>query len=469
MGTVDLLIKNAKVYYGGHFIEGGVAVDGGVVVCVGKDPCLPEADRVIDAGGKLLIPGAIDGHVHVREPWERSDRKLVLSASDVSTDTQAAAVGGVTTVINQPNVHPAVVDSKSLKRAVKVWEGRSYVDYGFHGGIKPKTDLESVERLWSEGVMGLKIFLASSDPLWPPLDDGDLLYTLQKTGELDALPIIHAENDSIIARTVERLKALSRRDYASHLEGRPPVAEVEAVRRAAFLLSKTGSKGLIAHVSVAESVFEVLKVREGGGKVYLETCPQYLFLSNEDLKVRGPWLKCAPPLRERGENAKLWNLLNRGFIDVLGSDHAPHPRELKERGFENFWEAPNGFPGVETTLPLMLTAVNEGRLSLKRLVEVFCENPAKLYGLYPKKGVISVGSDGDLVLIDLKQEEVVSSDRLKMKCGWSPYEGFRLKGVPTLTVVRGEVVMEDREIVGTEGHGRHVRRLSETCVSSREV
>ena len=469
MGTVDLVVRNAKVYYGGCFIDGGVAVEEGVIVCIGKDTCLPKADRTVDAGGRPLIPGAIDGHVHIREPWDRVDRKLVSSSSDVPTDTQAAAVGGVTTVINQPNVHPSVVDSRSLEREVKAWEGRSYIDYGFHGGVKPEVDLEAVEELWDAGVMGLKIFLASSDPHWPPLDDGGLLYTLRKTSELNALPIIHAENGSIIARKVKELKALGRRDYASHLESRPPIAEVEAVRRVAFLLDKTGSRGLIAHVSVAESVFEASKIREDGGRVYLETCPQYLFLSNEDLKARGPWLKCAPPLRERRENAKLWNLLSRGFIDVLASDHAPHPRELKERGFDDFWEAPNGFPGVETTLPLMLTAVKEGKLSLKRLVEVFCENPARLYGLYPKKGVISVGSDGDLVLVDLKREEVVSSDRLKMKCGWSPYEGFRLKGVPVLTVVRGEIVAEDREVVGAEGHGKRLRRLQASLVDRRKV
>ena len=460
MGTVDLVIKNAKIYCRGHLIEGGVAVDEGKIVVIGKTPHLPKADRIVDAEGGTLIPGAIDGHVHIREPWEREDRELILSASDVPTDTQAAAMGGVTTVINQPNVHPHVVDVDSLKHEIETWKRRSYVDYGFHGGFKPTTNHKEIQELWNEGVLGLKTFLASSDPSWPPIGDGNLLHILHKTAELDALPIIHAENNSILDRNMKMLKNLGRKDYASHLEWRPPIAEVEAVRRAVFLFSKTGSRGLIAHVTLAESVIEVLNARSKGNSIYLETCPQYLFLSGEDLKIRGPWLKCAPSVRSREETVKLWTLLNNGCIDVLASDHAPHPRELKEEGLKDIWKAPNGVPGVETSLPLMLTAVMDGKLSLNRLVEIFCENPARLYGIYPRKGTISVGSDADLVLVEFGRHERISSDKLRMKCGWSPYEGFELKAVPVLTMVRGEVVMEDREIVGVEGHGIHIKRGS---------
>ncbi|MEM2876447.1 MAG: amidohydrolase family protein, partial [Candidatus Bathyarchaeia archaeon] len=346
----------------------------------------------------------------------------------------------------------------SLKLEAKTWENRSYVDYGFHGGLRPMTSDEEIERLWSDGVFGLKTFLASPDLHWPSVSDGDLLRILRKTAEIDALLVIHAENESMLSVNMKRLKDLGRKDYASHLEWRPPVAEVEAVRRSVFLLSQAGSRGLIAHASVAESIIEVRDAKNRGNRIYVETCPQYLFLSDEDLKARGPWLKCAPPLRSREESSELWRLLNSGWIDVLASDHAPHPRELKEEGLSDMWKAPNGLPGIETSLPLMLTAVKNGNLSLSILVKTFSENPAKLYGIYPRKGTIAVGSDADLVLVDFDKSERISSDRLEMKCGWSPYEGFELKGLPVMTVVRGEVVMEDREVVGVEGHGIHIRR-----------
>ena len=464
MKRVDTVIKNAKVFCSGISFEGGVAIDEGIIVALGKEQHLPPADKVIDAEGKVLIPGAIDGHVHIREPWESEDKAIFNSASDIVTDTQAAAIGGVTMIINQPNLRPPIVNLEALHLETEVWKGKSYVDYGFHGGFMPKTTIKEIQELWREGVLALKTFMTTSGPYWPPISDGELLYALSGMAQIDALPIIHAENHSILEKNRKLLQKEGRRDYASHVEWRTPLAEIEAVKRVVFLLKESGSRGLIAHVSLPEAALEILKAKREGYKVYAETGPQYLFLTDEDLKKKGPWCKFAPPVRSRDEVAKLWELVRCGYMDVLGSDHAPYTKEQKEAGIEDIWKAPNGVPGVETSLPLMLSAVKDRKLSLECLIKMFCENPAKIYRVYPRKGTIAVGSDADLVIVDFNLKMKVTPESLTMKCGWSPYEGFELKALPVLTMVRGEIVMKDREIVGKAGYGKRIKRVSEGSI-----
>ena len=236
------------------------------------------------------------------------------------------------------------------------------------------------------------------------------------------------------------------------------MAEIEAIQRAIFLLEESKARGSIVHISTCEGLKLIQQAKNRGIKIFTESCPQYFYLSVDDLKEKGPWVKFAPPVREKENMMGMWRLLNEGLIDTFGSDHCPYEPSEKEAGLNNRWNAPNGIPGVETILPLMLTGVNEGRVTLSRIIEVLCEKPARLYGLYPKKGVIQIGSDADFTVIDLKKEVIIKADKLKTRCGWTPYEGLEVKGMPSHTIVRGEVVMEDSEVFGKTGYGEFLPR-----------
>jgi len=209
-----------------------------------------------------------------------------------------------------------------------------------------------------------------------------------------------------------------------------------------------------------ETVWNVKRARLEGVQVYVETCPQYLYLTAEDVKKKGPWVKFAPPARSKETVSETWRLLQRGLIDIVSTDHAPYSKEAKEAGLKDMLAAPNGVPGLETLLPLLLTGVNEGHLGLEMLAAVVSENPARIFGIYPKKGVLLPGSDGDLVIVDLKQRKRIRNEELLTACGWSPYEGYEVVGMPTLSVIRGNVVLEEGEVVGHEGLGRFIHRLS---------
>jgi len=253
------------------------------------------------------------------------------------------------------------------------------------------------------------------------------------------------------------LKDVGRKDYPAYLEERPRI--VEAGRRVIQYLEETGCRGLIVHTSIPDTVYRAAEARTRGVKVSIETCPQYLYLTHEDVREKGPWVKFAPPARSKDTVMKIRALLNRGWIDTVATDHAPFSKEEKEIGYDDILDAPNGIPGLEPFLPLLLNGVNEEWLTLERLAEVTSENPARVFGLYPKKGAIRVGSDADLVIVDLDKETTIRNEDQITQCGWTPYDGYEVKGAPTMSVLRGRVVMEDGEVVGEKGYGEYVRRL----------
>ena len=445
---VDLVVKNGRLVSPRGVVEGGVAIEDGVIVAVAREPQLPDADRVIDARGLVVLPGVLDGHVHA-----------VLPPEDSSSGTKAAARGGITTVLEMPGSQLGGFNPDQLREIRDLFEKTSYVDFCIHAGCASGYPEGNLTEMWRMGATGIKFFVSSAGPDWPQTFDGEIIDRFSEMARVGALALVHAENDKIIRDNEARIAREGRRDYAAHLEARPPIAEAECGERVIRYLRETGCRGLIVHTSLPETVWIARRASLEGVGVHVETCPQYLYLSEDDVRERGPWAKFAPPARSEETRAEMWRLLGAGLIDTVASDHAPYSRESKEAGLDDMMAAPNGIPGLETLLPLLLNGVNEGRLSLERLAAVVSENPARLYGIYPRKGVLQVGSDGDLVLVDMRRRMRIRGDDLLTACGWTPYEGLEVRGVPVHSVVRGRLVLEDCEVVASEGDGAFVPRL----------
>lgn len=455
---VDVVLENGRIFTPETDYVASIAIDDGRIVSIGQASNMPKAERRVNARGKMVLPGAIDAHVHVGQPWEGTDRP-VYYAEDVESATMAAAMAGTTTICDMPDSMPLVTKASVFKRKVQFWSKRAYVDFALHGGFVPNTDFESlIPELWKAGPTALKTFMCFSEDIWPAMHDGELFDALSVIRKVNGFAILHAENDHMLTHNKKKLDKEGRKDFKSHLEWRPPIVEYEADRRATFLLRVTGTRGLIVHTSVPEGVHDIAHARASGQPVYVETCQHYLYLTDKDVERRGPWVKCSPPLRDKGRVLVLRRQLAAGLIDTIGSDHSPFTAHEVEKFESNMWKAEAGMPELETGTPLLLNGASEGWLSLNRVVSCASENPARIYGLYPRKGTIRVGSDGDIIVVDMKRKWRVKDGDLRMKSGWSPYSGKILKGIPTMTLVRGTSVMEDREIVGHEGHGQFQAR-----------
>jgi dihydroorotase (multifunctional complex type) len=445
--VVDLTIKNAKLVSSRGIVEGGLAVDEGLIVAVSKTPNLPAADKIIDAKGSVVMPGLIDAHVHTSNPPENS-----------RTGTKAALKGGITTIMEMPGSKRGCFNSKEMDDIRKLYEATSYVDFCIHGGCASGYPEGTLTEMWKQGITGVKFFVSNAGPKWPQTYDGEIIDRFHELAMVDGLALIHAENDQILRDNLRRLEENGRRDFAAHLEWRPPLAEAECGERMIRYLKATRCRGVIVHTSLPETVWNAVKARIEGVRVNVETCPQYLWLTSDDVKERGPWVKFAPPARSKETVAEMWNLVRGGFIDTIASDHAPYSTDIKEEGLQDIFAAPNGIPGLETLLPLMLKGVNEGRIALERLCEMACENPARIHGIYPKKGTLMLGTDGDLVMIDLKKKQEIRNDDLETAVGWTPYNGLEVKGAVTHVIIRGEVVMENSKVSGSDGYGTFVPR-----------
>jgi D-hydantoinase len=458
MQSVDLVIERGTLVSPRASYVASIAIDNGKIAAIGQQANMPRSDRVVDARGKMVLPGAIDAHVHIGQPWEGTKRP-VYYAEDIESATMASAMAGTTTICEMPDSMPLVTSESVFKRKVEFWAHRSYVDYGLHGGFVPNSDFQKlIPSLWRAGPTALKTFMCFSEDIWPAMLDGELFDALRIISKVNGFAILHAENDSMLAQNKKKLDKDHRTDFQSHLDWRPPIVEYEADRRAVFLLRETGTRGLIVHTSVPEGVGEVCAARAKGQEVFVETCQHYLYLTANDVERRGPWVKCSPPLRDKARVLQLRRQLAKGQIDSIGSDHSPFSREEVESSESNMWKAEAGMPELETGMPLMLNGASEGWISLNRVVACTSENPARIYGLYPRKGTISVGSDADLIVVDMNRRWKVKDSELKMKCGWSPYNGKTLRGTPILTTVRGNIVMQNREIVGKKGYGKFQRR-----------
>jgi allantoinase len=435
----SVLIENGKVLRSGRLAKANIVIENGRIKSVSiAEP--KQVDKRINAKGRLILPGLVDGHAHLHDP-------AFTNREDFTTGTSAAAAGGVTAVVEMVLSTP--VDTPDRVKA-KIEQGKrnSLIDFSLHAGMMNLSNLPNIATIAALGVRSFKAFTCK--PYYS--DDHTLMSLMRETSMQNSILNVHAEDEQTANENFDRLTAEGRKDPKAHTEWKPNVAEERAVRKVVEFSRTLKARLHISHMSTREGVEIVRQNKRLRVRLSAETCPHYLTFTRGDMKKQGPYLKMNPSLKGPKDVQALWGGLRDGTIDMVTSEHAPGERVEKEVGWTDIWKAWGGVPSIETMLPVLLSeGVNKGRIGLTTLQRICCENPAKVFGLYPRKGVIQKGADADLVIVDLKAKRKVRAEALHYKVGWTPYEGWTLKGWPILTVRRGEILYEDEQVVGKPG------------------
>lgn len=458
----DLLLSGGTLVTATESVEADLLIRNGKIALIGRD--LETEGEKRDVSGRLVMPGGIDTHVHLEHPIERLG---VVTGDDFYTGTVAAACGGTTAIID----FALQKKGESIAQALDRRRGEAQkcvIDYGLHVILTDVRDdvLSEIPHFIKKGYTSYKLFTTFGDKY---LDDAAIIKVFEKTATNGAIAYMHCENDAACRHFVSA--ALERGDTGppGHRDGRPPLAEAEAVNRVISLAVMLDATVCIAHVTSREALEVITSWRQKGARVNCETCTQYLTLTHEKL---GPELGfeaakyvCTPPLRGPEHLEALWHGVERGGIQQVSSDHSSFTFKDREMGRNNFTQIPNGLAGIETRLPILFSeGVAKGRISVNRFVELAATNPAKMFGLFPQKGSLAVGADADIVVMDPEKEWVVDYKKLHQAVDYSPYEGMALKGAPVLTISRGEVVAENREPKMERGRGRFLARKADPII-----
>ncbi len=458
MDPGDLGIHSGWIVSPSGGFRGDILIHHGRIVAIGDPYTLPRAGENVDAEGLFVIPGLVDPHFHSRVPG-------FPQREDFQTASMAAAAGGVTTFLDMPNSLPPVNSVEIMREKVEIGERESCVDFGIIAGAG-SDNLEQIPLLSKEGVVGFKTFLHR-----PPEgreeefrglcaeNDGILLEVLKEIARSDSFSFIHAENAQITQHLTNSLRSKGMCTLEAFFVSRPPLAELEAVSRMLYYAEETKVALHLCHISTGRAMEIIKQAKEKGLNVSAETCPHYLVLTQEDVKHLGPYAKGHPPIRTRKDVEDLWEYISNGCVDMVGSDHCPYEVSEKEIGWDDIWLAPAGSPHAELTLPLMLDQVNRTRITIEKLVALLSENIARRFRLYPRKGAIQVGSDADLVLVDLKAKRKISRERMftKARDTARSYEGMEVQGVPVMTIVRKVIMRDGRLAEDAFGWGEFVR------------
>jgi len=440
----SLLIHGGQVVSGTGITPADVRIRSGVVAEIGSD-LKPDGEEVIDAHGLHILPGVIDAHTHQWEPG-------FLSPPDFQDVTTSAAAGGITTIIDHPLTRPEVLDARVFRDKVELGERTALVDFALYAGVNPGR-LEAMDELWAAGAAGFKFFTCESgSALEPFLDSRDRRDLLLRIRALDAIALVHAEDQGILDKARTRFEAEGRDDLEAFFEWRSPAAERAAVSAVLEVALETGARTYFAHISLPEAAAEIAAAQAGGAAVYAETCPHYLTLTQAELLADNAWSTSAPPVRDHAHRDRLRSQL-ANEISVVGSDHCSAPG-----GDRTAFTSVHGLPGIETMLPLLLDLVSQGVLKLERLVALVCEHPARLFGLATGKGFLRPGADGDVTLVDTGKANVLDAKQMVGSAGWTPYQRRRVHGRVVRTIVRGITVAVDGRPVAAPGFGRFVRR-----------
>src|SRR3954468_14894800 len=446
MITADLVIRSGLVVSPDSVIEASVAIKDGRIIAAGDDAIMPQAGETLEERGRYGLPGGIADHVHFRDPG-------YPHKEDFASGPAAAAFGGVTTVFDMPNTLPPTGTPAALAAKLKMAAEKAHVDFGLYALLGEDT-IEHVPEL-AKGAIGFKLYMGNTFGAIPSPDTGAMLEAFEVVAPTGKRVSLHAETNEVMVRRELRMRGAGRIDPLAHIASRPAVVAVEAVSRAAILAEWTGARIHILHISSAEELRPLREAKARGVDITGETCPHYMLLSTDDYARFAGVIRVNPPVREARNQQPLWDALADGTIDVIATDHAPHSPEEKTRN--DIWTVDCGFPGVETQMPLMLTEVNAGRFSICDYVRWSAANVAKLWGLYPRKGVIQPGADADIAVVDLAREWTIDDAKLQSLSRITPFHGRHVKGLPLHTLVRGRFVMKDRQLVsGTRGWGRSV-------------
>ena len=457
---MSTLIRNGTVVTAGNTFPADVLIEAESIREVRAGIPVNAADTVIDATGMLLLPGGIDVHTHLDMPFGGT-----TSSDDFETGTRAAAIGGTTTIVD----FAIQARGTRMRDALDTWwkkaEGKACIDYGLHMIVTDlgSSGLEDMDDLVREGVASFKLFMAYPNVLM--VDDATIFKALSQTAKNGALVCMHAENGGAIDVMVQRALAEGKTAPIYHAMTRPVKAEAEAVHRAIALAEMAGAPVYIVHLSSEEALNQVREARDRGVPAFAETCPQYLLLSIEELArpgFEGAKYVFTPPLREKENLPKLWDGLKHDHLQVVSTDHCPFCFEdQKILGINDFSKIPNGGPGVENRLHLIHHhGVNAGKLTLNRFVEITSTAPARIFGMYPKKGAIAAGSDADIVIWNPLAAHIISAKTHNMRVDYSMFEGFQVKGNAEKVLSRGEVIVEKGKYLGRVGRGQYLRRAA---------
>jgi dihydropyrimidinase len=454
------LIQNGTVVTAERTFQADVLIDGEKIKDVGSGLPPQNVDRKIDARGMYVMPGGIDVHTHLDMPFGGT-----TSSDDFETGTRAAAFGGTTTLVDfaiQPK-------GTRMRDALDTWwkkaDGKACIDYGLHMIVTDlgEAGLEDMDGMVAEGVASFKLFMAYPGVLM--VDDATIFKAMSQTAANGALICMHAENGGVIDVIVQRALAEGKTAPIYHALTRPVTAEAEAVHRAIAMAEMAGAPVYIVHLSSEAALNQVREARDRGLPIFAETCPQYLLLSIEELArpdFEGAKYVFTPPLREKENLPKLWDGLAHDHLQVVSTDHCPFCFEdQKVLGRDNFTKIPNGGPGVENRLQLLFHhGVSQGKISLNRFVEIVSTTPARLFGLYPRKGTIAPGSDADIVIWDPAAEHTISAKTHHMRVDYSMFEGWKVKGNARTVLSRGEVVVDGGQYLGRSGRGQFLKRAA---------
>jgi allantoinase len=432
-----------------------VVIDGERISAITTDASQIEADERIDATGLLVVPGGVDAHTHFRDPDPNQIEGFY-------TGSLGAIAGGITSVVEMPQAVPVSSTAEHIKEKIRVGSERSIVDFALWGAAINQ-DLSDIEEMIDAGIVAVKSFMAGSSPGFPKITDASMYEVFLLLSDTDIPYGLHAENDDLLQEGIRRMQESGRTDPMAHAESRPAVVEAEAINRAIFFAEQTGAIAYICHTSTASGLQLVAEARARGvAQVYAETCPQYLALDQDDLARLGPFGRCAPAIRSREEVEHLWFSVFDHTMDVISSDHCGYTIESKRAGLENIWEAPLGLSGVQTMFPAMLDEFLHKRdLDLSHFVRMTSTNPARIFSLYPRKGVLRPGSDADVVLYDPNESWTVRGDDMLHRNKWTPFEGKTIQSRVKRTIIRGQTVYQfdgEHRATGEAGFGRFLRR-----------
>ncbi|GAB1158067.1 dihydropyrimidinase [Paenibacillus illinoisensis] len=453
------LIQNGVLVTAADTFEADILIENGKITQIGMGMVADDRTEIVDASGCYVIPGGIDPHTHLDMPFGGT-----VTADDFATGTAAAAYGGTTTILD----FCLTQKGKPLTESLKEWhakaKGKAAIDYGFHLMIGEMNDqvLEELPQvIEEEGVSSFKVFMAYKNQF--QADDGILYQTLQKAKEYGALVMVHAENGDVIDLLVRQALAEGRTEPIHHALTRPSILEGEATGRAARLAALADSQLYVVHVTCAEAVEQIARMRDMGYRIWGETCPQYLTLDQSIMDqpdFEGAKYVWSPPLREASHQEVLWNALKSGQLQTIGSDHCSFNfKGQKDLGKNDFSKIPNGGPVIEDRLSILYSeGVAKGRISLNQWVDLCSTRASKLFGMFPQKGTLAVGTDADIVIFDPSISREISASTHHMNVDYSAFEGMQVQGCPVTVLCRGEYVIKDRQFAGAAGSGQYVKR-----------
>jgi dihydroorotase len=444
---VDSVLTNAKTYFKSEVVDCSIAIEEGKIFKIGKETQMPSADQKVNLKNLLVLPGLIDAHVHLRDEGK-------AYKEDFFSGTAAAAAGGFSTVLDMPNNDPVTMSMQTLRKRMEIAARKILVNVGFYSEFPD--DLGKLPGIVSEGAVGFKLFMGCQVGGLDVDRDEQLKEAFSEVSKLTVPVAVHAEDKSLLNLNEQRLKQAKRNTVDAFLMAHSEEVELKAVQRALKTSDQTSVHLHFCHVTTQTSLNAIVESKKLGKPVTCEVTPNHLLLSTTDLECNEKLLIMAPPLRSKNNVEALWQGIKDGTVDSLGSDHAPHT--LEEKSASSIWEVKVGVPGLETTLPLMLTMVRKNRLPLSRMVELLAEKPAKIFNL-KGKGKLEKGNDADLTVVDFNQKWTICASKFKSKAKFSPYNGIEVIGKPVKTIVNGSLIMDDGEIVAKPGSGVIVRSV----------